>query len=113
MSKFCIVPSCGQVKATGVAFCRDHQKGLSPDEKQVLIKSIQAANKASDEQVGGGHYKELVIQPAEFSERNRLTFLEGCVVKRDCRHRNKNGAEDIRKAIHELQLILEYEYGEE
>ncbi len=70
-------------------------------------------SKPSDTQVAGKHYQELVIQPAEFSERNKLTFLEGCVVKRVCRHRNKNGAEDIRKAIHELQLILEYEYGEE
>lgn len=101
------------MKAMGLAFCRDHQKGLSPDEKLDIIKATPALNKASAEQVGGGHYKELAIQPAEFSERNRLTFLEGCVVKRVCRHRNKNGAQDIRKAIHELQLILEYEYGEE
>ena len=52
------------------------------------------------------------IQPAEFSTVNGLGFLEGCVVKRVSRHRSKGGAEDIRKAIHELELILEYEYGE-
>jgi hypothetical protein len=61
-------------------------------------------------QVGGNHYKSLKIQPVEFITANKLSFLEGCVIKRVCRHRAKNGAEDIRKAIHELNLILELEY---
>lgn len=64
-------------------------------------------------QVGGTHYKGYAIQPAEFITRNNLPFLEGCVIKRVCRHRDKNGAEDIRKAIHELQLILKLQYGED
>ena len=68
--------------------------------------------KHSDNQVGGTHYKSMRIQPAEFSTVNGLGFLEGCVVKRVSPHRSKGGAEDIRKAIHELELILEYEYGE-
>ena len=66
---------------------------------------------ALDVQVGGGHYKDMAIQPVEFIEANNLPFLEGCVVKRVCRHANKNGAEDIRKAIHELNLILQLRYG--
>ena len=61
-------------------------------------------------QVGGSHYKHLAIQPVEFITRNNLTFLEGCVVKRLCRHASAKGAEDIRKAIHELELILQLEY---
>jgi hypothetical protein len=65
---------------------------------------------AITEQVGGDHYKSLKIQPVEFITANKLSFLEGCVIKRVCRHRAKNGAEDIRKAIHELNLILELEY---
>ena len=67
---------------------------------------------AFDSQVGGEHYREMTIQPVRFIQENKLTFLEGCVVKRVCRHRRKNGAEDIRKAIHELNLILEMEYPE-
>jgi len=63
------------------------------------------------DQEGGDHYKSMTIQPVTFITANNLTFLEGCVVKRVCRHRSKNGAEDIRKAIHELNLILELEYG--
>ena len=63
-------------------------------------------------QIGGDHYKDFAIQPVEFITKNKLPFLEGCVLKRICRHKAKNGAEDIRKAIHELQLILELEYNE-
>ena len=65
------------------------------------------------QQEGGNHYKSLAIQPVEFIQANKLSFLEGCVVKRVCRHRAKNKAEDIRKAIHELRLILKLEYGED
>lgn len=61
-------------------------------------------------QVGGDHYKTLAIQPIEFIYANNLNFLEGCVIKRICRHRRKNGREDIEKAIHELQILLNQEY---
>lgn len=57
-------------------------------------------------------YEDCVIQPAVFSEKNKLSFLEGCVVKRVARHRHATGggAEDIRKAIHELHMLLELVY---
>ena len=67
---------------------------------------------ALDKQVGGDHYKKFVIQPIEFSGRNHLPFLEGCIVKRVCRHKDKGGIEDLRKAQHELELLAEFEYGE-
>lgn len=68
---------------------------------------------ALDVQVGGAHYKDFPIQPVEFSERNGLSFLEGSVVKRLCRHsRGGKGRQDIEKAIHELQLILDLHYPE-
>ena len=65
-----------------------------------------------DMQEGGDHYKDMTIQPVEFILANKIQFLDGCVIKRVCRHRAKNGAEDIRKAIHELNLILELEYSQ-
>lgn len=65
---------------------------------------------ASSTQVGGLHYTAMQVQPVEYIESNRLTFLEGCVVKYVSRHRSKGGAEDIEKAIHCLRLILEREY---
>ena len=65
-----------------------------------------------EKQEGGDHYKIMKIQPVEFIHANKIPFLEACVIKRVCRHKAKNGAEDIRKAIHELNLILELEYGQ-
>lgn len=67
---------------------------------------------ALDTQIGGNHYKGFAIQPAEFSERNGLSFLEGSVVKRVARHNQEGGKgrQDIEKAIHELQLVLEIHY---
>lgn len=76
-------------------------------------KPEPAANNPLFQQEGGDHYKSFAIQPVEFIHTNKLSFLEGCVVKRVCRHRAKNKAEDIRKAIHELRLILKLEYGED
>lgn len=64
---------------------------------------------ALNTQVGGGHYKDFPIQPAEFSTKNKLGFLEGCVIKRMCRWRTKNGIEDLKKAIHEIELLIELE----
>lgn len=63
-----------------------------------------------ESQIGGSHYKDLKIQPVEFIHANKLNFLEGCVVKRLCRHRRKNGKEDLEKAIHEIRLLIELEY---
>lgn len=64
-------------------------------------------------QVGGDHYKHMPIQPAVFIHANGIPFLEGCALKYIVRHKTKGKAEDIRKAIHYLQLILRLEYGQD
>jgi len=66
---------------------------------------------ALDKQEGGNHYKDMAIQPVEFITANNLGFLEGNVVKYICRHHAKNGAEDIKKAIHYCELLLQTKYG--
>ena len=63
-------------------------------------------------QVGGGHYKDMKIQPVEYIHANNLSFLEGNVVKYITRHKTKNKAQDIRKIIHYCTLILQLEYNE-
>jgi len=67
--------------------------------------------KPSDRQEGGEHYN-MPIQPTEFIFKNGIPFIEGNIIKYVTRHREKNGAEDILKAIHYLELILEYDYNE-
>lgn len=64
-------------------------------------------------QIGGSHYTQFQIQPIEFISKNGIGYFEGNVIKYVCRHKFKNGAEDIKKAIHYLQLLLELEYKNE
>lgn len=62
---------------------------------------------ALDRQFGGSHYKEMAIQPVEFILANKLDFCEGNVVKYVSRWKVKNGIEDLRKARHYLDLLIE------
>jgi hypothetical protein len=64
---------------------------------------------AKDEQIAGGHYRTMAIQPFEFITLNGLGYGEGCVVKYVVRWRKKNGLEDLRKARHYLDLLIELE----
>ena len=68
---------------------------------------------ALDKQEGGQHYKDKAIQPIVYIHANKLGFCEGNVVKYITRHKEKNGAEDIRKVIHYCELLLELEYKNE
>ena len=67
---------------------------------------------ALNTQIGGSHYKNLPIQPVEFIERNNLGFCAGNVIKYVCRYKNKNGIEDLKKAKHYLELLIEIEENE-
>ena len=62
-------------------------------------------------QVGGNHYRDFVIQPADFINKNRLQFAEGNAIKYICRHQSKGKEEDVKKAIHYLEMILERDYS--
>ena len=64
-----------------------------------------------EKQVGGKHYKNFRIQPAEFINENKLLFAEGNAIKYICRHSVKGREEDIKKAIHYLEMILERDYN--
>ena len=64
-----------------------------------------------DHQVGGSHYRDLKIQPAEFLRQLHVPHLEGEAIYRIVRHKQKAGREDLEKAIHTLQIILELDYG--
>lgn len=75
-----------------------------------LDPAATTVDSAFESQEGGDHYKHLSIQPVEFCQRNNLDYCEANVVKYVCRHHNKDGAADIRKAIHYLELLLEIEY---
>jgi hypothetical protein len=67
---------------------------------------------ALQKQVNGSHYVDMAIQPIEFITANELDFLQGNIIKYICRHKKKNGADDIKKAMHYCELLLQMEYGE-
>lgn len=58
-------------------------------------------------QVAGSHYKDMKIQPVEFITANNLGFLEGCIIKRICRWRSKDGLQDLLKIKHEVDLLIQ------
>ena len=58
------------------------------------------------------HY-QMKITPAEYIAANKLDFFEGNVVKYISRHREKDGAKDIRKIIDYCNMILKNDYNEE
>ena len=75
-----------------------------------LMENNLNKTKAFDVQVGGDHYKDLAIQPTEFIMKNKLDFLEGCIIKRICRYKKKGfPLQDLRKAQHEIDMIIELE----
>lgn len=66
-------------------------------------------DKASEQQIAGRHYKKFKIQPAEFCHVNNIPYLEASAIKYLCRWRDKNGFEDLQKAKHFIDLLMEYE----
>lgn len=67
------------------------------------------APSALSRQEGGDHYKSLKIQPVEYVHANGLGFFEGNVLKYITRWQSKNGIEDLKKARHYLDLLIDLE----
>jgi hypothetical protein len=65
-----------------------------------------------DKQIGGSHYQNFKIQPSKFVIENELLYPEGCVIKYILRHRLKGKKEDLKKAIHFIEMIIERDYGD-
>ena len=65
-----------------------------------------------DTQIGGTHYQKFKIQPSKFVIENELLYPEGCVIKYILRHRLKGKKQDLEKAIHFIEMIIERDYTE-
>lgn len=74
-----------------------------------LVDEEDAKDNPLDTQVGGRHYKDMRIQPIEFIHANNIPFIEGCGIKYLCRWRDKGGVEDLRKAQHLIEMLIEME----
>ena len=63
-------------------------------------------------QIGGNHYIKYKIQPSQFVVENKLLYPEGSVIKYILRHQDKGGKEDLEKAKHFIDMIIERDYEE-
>lgn len=70
---------------------------------------VQPVPTALSHQEGGGHYKSMAIQPVEFIHANGIGYFEGNVIKYVSRWRQKNGLDDLKKAKHYIELLIELE----
>lgn len=82
----------------------EHGDDISPDDGW---KPIDDKIPALDKQWGGNHYKKYIIQPVEYIIANKIGFCEGNAIKYLTRWRDKGGVEDLRKAIHNIELLIE------
>ncbi len=64
-------------------------------------------SRAKEKQIGGGHYKDYAIQPLDYILANNIPWCEANVIKYVTRWRSKNGVEDLKKARHYLDLLIE------
>jgi hypothetical protein len=76
------------------------------DDMRLAISSM---TKANDTQIGGDHYKEKSIQPWDFIAANQLGYFEGNIVKYVSRWKDKGGLNDLKKARHYLDKLIELE----
>ena len=79
------------------------------DEVDYQYDVGSATVNALKEQVGGNHYSKLAIQPVEYITANKLTYLQGNVIKYVTRYKDKNGLQDLEKAKHYIDMLIELE----
>ena len=63
--------------------------------------------KSYKKQVGGNHYKKYKIQPVEFIIKNNIGFVEGNIIKYLLRFKEKGGVQDLNKAKHYIELLID------
>jgi len=79
--------------------------------QQQHLAHISESIRANEQQVGGAHYTDKAIQPWDFIISNNIGYLEGNIIKYISRWKDKNGIEDLKKAQHYLQKLIETSNG--
>ena len=89
-------------------------KWIESGEKWTSVKSKTLAVEKNplDKQVGGSHYKKYKIQPVEYAMANDLNYCQANAIKYITRYRDKGGIEDLNKAIHNIEILIELERKE-
>jgi len=103
-------PDCieGLAVASDAAIKRFYEQGVPMGG--LSARARMERSEASERQVGGNHYTKMVITPREYGIANELDWDQINVVKYVSRHHDKNGLEDLEKAKHYIDLIIERYY---
>lgn len=106
----------------GLLYAKNTQNATAIDKLQhgkdaQCVPSVHSVSETAcspacslDVQIGGSHYKDMVIQPAEYCEYNNIPVLEAGVIKYVSRHTSKNGVQDLQKAKDLIDMIIEMRY---
>lgn len=78
-------------------------------EEPQMLNRVILKDSAWSTQEAGSHYKEMAIQPMEFSMANNFNALQHTIIKYVSRYKAKNGIEDLKKAKHSIEMLIEYE----
>jgi hypothetical protein len=70
---------------------------------------VDPAPSPLETQVGGGHYTKLRIQPMVYSMANGLDACQHTTIKYVTRFRDKGGVEDLKKAKHVIDMLIDFE----
>lgn len=96
--------------------CAHHyeENSISCDDCEPIYVNWEPMKQpALNKQEGGNHYKDKGIQPIVYIHANNMGFCDGNVVKYITRYKEKNGKQDLEKAKHYIELLIELEYGNE
>ena len=90
----------------------EQKKTYTLSDQKIMINLFQwrTMSKPYNKQIGGSHYQKYKIQPSKFVIENKLLYPEGCAIKYIIRHQDKGKKQDILKAIHFLEMIIERDY---
>ena len=85
----------------------DKIKQYLDEMQQQHLLQVNAQIRANEQQIGGAHYAIKAIQPWDFIIANNIGYLEGNIIKYISRWKDKGGIEDLKKAQHYLQKLIE------
>lgn len=92
-------------------FANDIQEHYGNPERVTATECMQYMN-TNVKQVGGNHYAKKSIQPWDYIVSNNMGYLAGNIIKYVSRYKDKNGIEDLKKAMHYLEKLIEVEGNE-
>lgn len=84
----------------------------SPNWREEVSVDTNKIHSALDTQVGGAHYKDMAVQPwqaleAWLTPEEYRGYHKGVAIAYLAREQSKGGMQDIEKAVHHLQRLIE------